>query len=186
MEYSFIYDPEKIVSELIHRIMTEEAIDYEIIENGTLSLPNEIEQEKLTRVQNKLSQFKINIKATSNLDLVDKIKICVRKFVQQGNARNVKMSELLVSELGFSYPYLSNHFSSNTYTSIENFYILVRIEKVKEMVLMENAKLSEIAYELNFSSVPHLSNQFKKITGLTITQYLKFRKIKEENSSINT
>jgi AraC-like DNA-binding protein len=52
----------------------------------------------------------------------------------------------------------------------------VRIEKVKELVLLENASLSEIAHDLSFSSVPHLSNQFKKVTGLTITQYLKFRK----------
>ena len=166
--------------------MNEEAVEFDSVEDGTIILSEEISEEKLKVLTDKLNDFGIEIKSKDSFDLVNEIKLLIKKMVQNGITKNVKMSDFLSTELGFSYPYLSNQFSIKTYTSIENFYILVRIEKVKEMVLLENAKLSEIAYELNFSSVPHLSNQFKKVTGLTITQYLKFRKIMDNNSATNS
>jgi AraC-like DNA-binding protein len=176
MEYSFIYDPEKMVNELFHRTMVAAGVDFEILKDGTIKFVNDLSEEKLKSISNELDDFGIKIQTKENLDIVEEIKIYIKKMVHDGDIRNVKISELLSNQLGFSYPYLSNLFSSKTYTSIENFYILVRIEKVKELVLLENASLSEIAHDLSFSSVPHLSNQFKKVTGLTITQYLKFRK----------
>ena len=176
MEYSFIYDPEKMVNELFHRTMLAAEVDFKILQDGTIKFLDDLSDEKLGSISNELDNFGIKIQTKENLDVVEEIKIYIKKMVHDGDIRNVKISELLSNKLGFSYPYLSNLFSSKTYTSIENFYILVRIEKVKELVLLENASLSEIAHNLSFSSVPHLSNQFKKVTGLTITQYLKFRK----------
>ncbi|WP_299322765.1 AraC family transcriptional regulator [uncultured Maribacter sp.] len=176
MEYSFIYSPEKMVNEVFRRTMFSAEVDFEILQDGTIKLPEDLSDEKLKSIQIELEGFGIKIQTKENRDVVEEIKIYIKKMVYEGDIRNVKMSESLSDKLGFSYPYLSNLFSSKTFTSIENFYILVRIEKVKELVLLENTSLSEIAYDLNFSSVPHLSNQFKKVTGLTITQYLKFRK----------
>ncbi len=176
MEYSFIVDPEKMVSEVFRRTMVAAGVDFEILKDGTIKLPEDLSKVKLESISKELKDFGVKIQTNDNKDLVEEIKIYIKKMVYDGNIRNVKISELLSNKLGFSYPYLSNLFSSKTFTSIENFYILVRIEKVKELVLLENASLSEIAHDLNFSSVPHLSNQFKKVTGLTITQYLKFRK----------
>ncbi|MGO4920201.1 helix-turn-helix domain-containing protein [Maribacter spongiicola] len=176
MEYSFIYNPEKLVNEVFRKIMVAAEIDFEMLQDGTIKLPNDLSEEKLTSISSQLEGFGIKIQTRENRDIVEEIKIYIKKMVYEGDIRNVKISELLTNQLGFSYPYLSNLFSSKTFTSIENFYILVRIEKVKDLVLLDNTSLSEIAHDLNFSSVPHLSNQFKKVTGLTITQYIKFRK----------
>ena len=176
MEYSFIYDPEKLVNEVFQKTMVAAGVDFEILQDGTIKLPENLSDEKLKSISEELEGFGIKIQTKENRDIVEEIKIYIKKMVYEGDIRNVKISESLSNQLGFSYPYLSNLFSSKTFTSIENFYILVRIEKVKELVLLENTSLSEIAHDLNFSSVPHLSNQFKKVTGLTITQYLKFRK----------
>lgn len=176
MQYNFIYDPEKMVGEIFKRTLIAADIDYEILQDGTIQFFKDLGDEQLKTISKELESFGIKIKTKENRDLVEEIKIYIKKMVYEGNIGNVKISDVLSSQLGFSYPYLSNLFSSKTYTSIENFYILVRIEKVKELVLLEDANLSEIAHNLNFSSVPHLSNQFKKVTGLTITQYLKFRK----------
>ncbi len=176
MEYSFIYSPEKMVSEIFQRTMDAAGVDFEILHDNTVRLSDDISDEKLKAIIGELKGFGIKVQTKENRDLVEEIKIYIKKMVYEGDIRNVKISELLSNQLGFSYPYLSNLFSSKTFTSIENFYILVRIEKVKELVLLENTSLGEIAHNLNFSSVPHLSNQFKKVTGLTITQYMKFRK----------
>ena len=176
MEYSFIYNPEKLVNEVFQKTMVAAGVDFEILQDGTIKLPENLSNEKLKSISEELEGFGIKIQTKENRDIVEEIKIYIKKMVYEGDIRNVKISESLSNQLGFSYPYLSNLFSSKTFTSIENFYILVRIEKVKELVLLDTTSLSEIAHDLNFSSVPHLSNQFKKVTGLTITQYLKFRK----------
>ena len=176
MEYSFIYSPEKMVNEVFRKTMIAAGVDFEMLQDGTIKLPKDLSDEKLTSITRELESFGIKIQTKENRDIVEEIKIYIKKMVYEGDIRNVKISELLSKQLGFSYPYLSNLFSSKTFTSIENFYILVRIEKVKDLVLLENTSLGEIAHNLNFSSVPHLSNQFKKVTGLTITQYIKFRK----------
>lgn len=176
MEYSFIYSPEKLVNEVFRKTMVAAEVDFEMLQDGTIKLPDDLSEEKLTFISSQLEGFGIKIQTRENRDIVEEIKIYIKKMVYEGDIRNVKISELLTNQMGFSYPYLSNLFSSKTFTSIENFYILVRIEKVKDLVLLDNTSLSEIAHDLNFSSVPHLSNQFKKVTGLTITQYIKFRK----------
>ncbi|TDS12030.1 AraC family transcriptional regulator [Maribacter caenipelagi] len=176
MEYNFIYNPEKMVNEVFRKTMIAAEVDFEMLQDGTFRLPEDVSDEKLKSIQVELEGFGIKVQTKENRDIVEEIKIYIKKMVYEGDIRNVKISELLTNQLGFSYPYLSNLFSSKTFTSIENFYILVRIEKVKDLVLLEHTSLSEIAHDLNFSSVPHLSNQFKKVTGLTITQYIKFRK----------
>lgn len=176
MEYNFIYNPEKMVNEVFRKTMIAAEVDFEMLQDGTFRLPEDVSDEKLEYIQVELEGFGIKVQTKENRDIVEEIKIYIKKMVYEGDIRNVKISELLTNQLGFSYPYLSNLFSSKTFTSIENFYILVRIEKVKDLVLLEHTSLSEIAHDLNFSSVPHLSNQFKKVTGLTITQYIKFRK----------
>ena len=51
--------------------------------------------------------------------------------------------------------------------TIEQFFILQKIEKVKEWLIYNELTLSEIAWKLGYSSVAHLSSQFKKVTGLT-------------------
>ena len=56
--------------------------------------------------------------------------------------------------------------------------IALKIEKVKEMLVLEGLTLTEIAYALNYSSVAHLSHQFKKATGLTASHFKKLRSIR--------
>ncbi|MBD3661310.1 MAG: helix-turn-helix transcriptional regulator, partial [Arenibacter algicola] len=71
------------------------------------------------------------------------------------------------------YTYLSSIFSEATYSSIENFVILKKIDFAKSLILQNNLTLTEIAYKLNYSSVSHLSAQFKKTTGLTPSAFQK-------------
>jgi AraC-like DNA-binding protein len=83
----------------------------------------------------------------------------------------VKISTYLARKLNYSYSYLSSHFSENTFTSIENFIILRKVDLVKDFLCNTDLTLTEIAYHLKYSSVAHLSSQFKKTTGLTPTTF---------------
>ena len=121
MEYSFIVDPERMVSEVFRKTMVAAGIDFEILEDGTIKLPEDISNEKLESISKELKGFGIKIQTKENRDIVEEIKIYIKKMVYDGDIRNVKISEMLSDQLGFSYPYLSNLFSSKTFTSIENF-----------------------------------------------------------------
>lgn len=73
--------------------------------------------------------------------------------------------------MNFRDGYITNIFSEYTYTSIENFIIIQKIERAKKLILDGELSLTEISYELNFSSVAYLSTQFKKVTGLTPSMF---------------
>ena len=83
-------------------------------------------------------------------------------------------------KLNKSYGYISNTFSEVTYTSIQNFIILQRIERAKQEIIERKHSLTEITMKLNFSSVAHLSNEFKRITGLTPTAFQRIIKKRKE------
>jgi AraC-like DNA-binding protein len=92
----------------------------------------------------------------------------------------IKFSIFLSEQLNKDYHSLSELFSKTKGITIEQYIILHKIEKVKELIMYDELNLSEIAYKLNYSSVAHLSNQFKKITGLTPSFFKAILKKKQE------
>jgi len=66
-------------------------------------------------------------------------------------------------------------FSEVKGTTIQQFIISHKIERVKELLLYDELNLTEIAYKLHYSSVAHLSNQFKKVTGLSPSFFKKLK-----------
>ena len=105
--------------------------------------------------------------------LIEQIKIAIIELVHKSNYMNsiIRNSDYLVEKLGYSYQYLSAVFSKKENRTLENFIILHRIEKVKEMLSYKDLSLSEIAFEMGYSSVQYLSSQFKKITGVSVNEY---------------
>ena len=90
-------------------------------------------------------------------------------FVKHSTKLNV--SDYLVSETGYSYTYLSKVFSKQENITIARYFILIKIEKVKELLTYGELTLREIAESLQYSSVQALSNQFRKVTGYSVSQF---------------
>jgi AraC-like DNA-binding protein len=65
--------------------------------------------------------------------------------------------------------------------TIQQFIIIHKIEKVKELLLYDELSLTEIAHKLHYSSVTHLSNQFRKITGLSPSFFKKLKMTRNSN-----
>ena len=96
----------------------------------------------------------------------------------------INYSELISEKLEYDYTYLSNIFTEVNGITIQQYIILHKIERVKELLLYNELNLSQIAHKLHYSSVAHLSNQFKKVTGLS-PSYYKHLKEKRTNNLEN-
>jgi AraC-like DNA-binding protein len=156
-----------------------EKLGYEInsIELGEVILNIAISNDEKKIIATKLESFGFEILNDSNGKIIEKIKTTLIDLVQnKSNFTNLTLSEYLMQNIHHEYSKLSNLFSNVEGISIEKYYINLRIEKVKELIIYDELSLSEIAAVLNYSSVAHLSNQFKKTTGFTPSY---FKKIKE-------
>jgi YesN/AraC family two-component response regulator len=106
--------------------------------------------------------------------IVEGIKQAVMEYIALGmDSQEIKLSSFIINKIPYDYSYLSDLFSSIEGKTIEQFFILQRIEKVKELLVYDQLSLTEISYQTGFSSVHHLSSQFKKVTGLTPSHFRK-------------
>jgi AraC-like DNA-binding protein len=117
--------------------------------------------------------------------LIEKIKNIIIELVYYTEEQpKVNLSDFLSEKLYYDYTYLANLFSTEQNSTIEHFFLLHKIERVKELLVYDDINLTEISYRLHYSSVAHLSNQFKRMTGLTPTNYKNLR-IKSRKSFEN-
>lgn len=108
--------------------------------------------------------------------LIEKIKNTIIEMVHHTDEIiKTNFSDFLSEKLNHDYTYLSNLFSEVQGTTIEQFIISHKIERVKEFIIYDELSLSEIAWKMHYSSVAHLSNQFKKNTGLTPSHFKKLK-----------
>ncbi len=110
--------------------------------------------------------------------LIDQIKTAIIDFIENSDRIKSNLSDYLSRKLHYDYPYLSNYFSAMQAGTIEQYMIALKIEKVKEMLVVDGLTLTEIAYKLNYSSVAHLSHQFKKATGLPASHFKKLKSVR--------
>lgn len=104
--------------------------------------------------------------------LVERMKVILIEQLQELPLHiKVKTSELLASRLHKDYKTLSKLFSANEQTTLEKYFIKLKIEKVKELIQLKQHSFSDIGYLLDYSSVNHLSRQFKKVVGMSMTDY---------------
>lgn len=146
-----------------------------------------ISAEQREKINVTLQKYGLELIGSHKNVIIDKIKKIIMEMVYKSDEQyKTNLSTYISNKLNYAYTYLANIFSVNEGVSIEKFYITQKIERVKEMLLIEQLNLTEIAYTLNYSSVAHLSNQFKKITGLTPSQFKEVKRkklyISQENS----
>lgn len=110
--------------------------------------------------------------------LLEKIRInLIAYLVQIENVKNNKspesLSVFLSRTVGKNYSLISKHFSKNVNQTVEQYFISLKIEKVKELLDYNELTLSQIAPSLGYSNVHYLSAQFKKVVGQSVTDYKK-------------
>jgi AraC-like DNA-binding protein len=146
------------------------------VELGEVETLHPISESKKTEIAKQLSTFGFELIGTKKDRTITKIKTVIIDLVHYKNeVLKVKMSEYLADHLHQDYASLSHLFSEEEGTTIEKFFILQKIERVKELLMYDELNLNEIAAKMNYSSVAYLSNQFKKTTGSTPSQFKQLK-----------
>jgi AraC-like DNA-binding protein len=146
---------------------------------GEVTLPKDITKEEHDTIDAALKAHGFELIDDKKSATIEKIKTVIIDQVHHVNDRlKVNYSTLISAKLGKDYSYLSNLFSEVEGITIEQYIILQKIEKVKELLVYDELSLSQIADEMGYSSVAHLSNQFKKVTGLTPSHFKSVRENK--------
>jgi AraC-like DNA-binding protein len=157
-------------------------LHYVIVDLGMVEILEDISKEQ--REQLRANLFKIGLELLDDKKsiLIEKIKNVIIEMIHYSEALpKVNYSDYISKKLGYNYTYLANTFSEVKGITIQQFIIMHKIERVKELLLYEELNLTEISYKLHYSSVAHLSNQFKKITGLTPSYYKKLKQKRKRN-----
>lgn len=181
------FDFNTISKKILEEKFKELKVEYKIIGFGEVELVKKLSSEQYLALNNSLNDYGILIIESQKGILVQKIKDLIIDMVFNENTDlKVKSSVYLAEKLGHSYGYLSNLFSEVTFSSIENFMIIQKIEYSKQLLLNTELNLTEIAFKLNYSSVAHLSTQFKNTTGITPSAFqriiFKRREIAQQKS----
>jgi AraC-like DNA-binding protein len=143
-------------------------IKYQMLELGEIEISDSVSKDDFADLQSSLNRYSIFIVNNEKSQLIQKIKDTIVEMIYENDKLpSVTISQYLSDKLNFSYGYITNIFTENTYSSIENFIIIQKIERAKKLIIEEQLTLTEVSYKLNYSSVAYLSSQFKKVTGLT-------------------
>lgn len=179
MELYIKYNMDIMCKALLQQQLNKLNIECKVTEPGYVRLKENMPAEIYNELKDSLKEFGIEIVDTQKSILVQKIKnVIIEMLYADKGIQSLKISSYLSEKLGESYRSLSQVFSEVTFISIENFIILHKIERVKQLLLTEHITLTEISLMLNYSSVAYLSQQFKNITGVTPTTFQKIMKQK--------
>jgi AraC family transcriptional regulator len=158
----------------VENIFTTLGIPFNHISLGEADLPRKLTAAEMKNVDEALQKVGFELIATRVNKIIEDIKQAVMAYLALGmDSQDIKLSSFIAKKLPYDYSYLSDLFSSVEGKTIEQFFILQRMEKVKELLVYDQLSLTEISYRTGFSSVHHLSSQFKKVTGLTPSHFKK-------------
>jgi AraC-like DNA-binding protein len=141
-----------------------------------------VSKEQLEIFNNNLKKSGLELLDDKKNILGEKIKALIVEMIHyEDEVPKVNDSDYISEKLGYDYTYLSNTFSEVKGMTIQQYIILHKIERVKELLIYDELTLTEIAHKLHYSSVAHLSNQFKKGTGLTPTYFKELKEMRARN-----
>ena len=157
-------------------------LHYIIVDLGVVEILEYISLKQRAELKKNLIRSGLELLDDKKSILIEKIKSVIIEMIHYSDELpKMNYSEYISEKLGHDYTYLANMFSEVKGITIQQFIIIHKIEKVKEMLIYDELSLTEVSYKLHYSSVAHLSNQFKKITGLTPTFYKQLKNKRKQN-----
>lgn len=156
-------------------------LHFMVVDLGEVDIMENITAEQREQLKTALLNSGLELMDDKRAVLIEKIKNVIIEMVHHSDELiKINFSDFLSEKLNHNYTYLANLFSEVQGTTIEQFLISHKIERIKELIIYGELNITEIAWKMNYSSVAHLSNQFKKVTGLSPSH---FKQLKDKRRS---
>lgn len=152
-----------------------------LVDLGMVEILEDITQEQRDQLKEKLLVSGLELLDDKKSILIEKIINVVIDMIHfSDELPKQNYSDLISQKLEYDYTYLANIFSEVKGITLQQFIIIQKIERVKELLLYDKLNLTEISHKLHYSSVAHLSNQFKKVTGLSPSFFKQLKKKRKD------
>ena len=163
----------KVVKEELEKLGYETSIE----RLGSATIKYSANQLDLNTISNVLNENGFELLVEKNAKLIDELKSLIIDLIytEKLEEMNITLSDYLSKKLNHDYSHLSTLFSSVEGITVEKYFIMQKIERVKELLIYDELSLSEISYKLGYSNVQYLSTQFKKITGMNPGEFKALR-----------
>lgn len=147
-----------------------------VVDLGEVEIMENISMPQREQLKKALLDSGLELMDDKKSMLIEKIKNVIIEMVHH-STENIKVnfSDYLSEKMNHDYTYLSNLFSEVQGTTIEQFIISHKTERIKELIIYGELNITEIAWKMNYSSVAHLSSQFKKVTGLSPSHFKQLK-----------
>ncbi len=157
----------------VQAILEEAMLPIRRLELGEVELMRAATDMELVALREVLRAHGFELLQSRESATISRIKAIIVQLIHNAGdaSEKVKLSERLSTALHKNYSGLSTLFSAVEGITIEHYFLLQRLERVKELVRYDELSISEIAYSTGFSSVAHLSGQFKKLTDMSPTAF---------------
>ncbi|HLV40072.1 AraC family transcriptional regulator [Xanthomarina sp.] len=157
-------------------------LHYLNVDLGTIEIKENITDSQTELLRKNLKIFGLELLDDRRNIIIEKVKAVIIEMIHYSDELpQVNYSDYISEKLNYDYTYLANTFSEVKGITIQQYIIVNKIERAKELLVYGELNLTEISYKLHYSSVAHLSNQFKKVTGLTPTHFKKMKKKRLRN-----
>ncbi len=160
----------------VQQIFQQAGIPPTSIQLGEVEISDSVSSEKWKELEKQLQNSGFEILEDQSKKQIEKIKTAIiEKISSQDIGEDFKLSEFISEKLHKEYSAISKLFSQQENIPLEQFFILQKIEKVKELLAYQEYRLTEISIMLGYKSVQHLSNQFRKMTGFSPSEFSKLK-----------
>lgn len=147
-------------------------LHFVLVDLGEVEIMEDLTDLQKEELKSSLLEIGLELMDDKRAVLIERIKSAIIEQIHHTEEMmKVNFSDYLSEKLNHDYTYLSNLFTEVQGTTIAQFMIAHKIERIKELMIYDELNITEIAIKMNYSSVAHLSNQFKKMTGLTPSQF---------------
>lgn len=167
---------------VVKQVLENLDLHYINVDLGTIEIRENITDSQKALLRKNLKGFGLELLDDKRNIIIEKIKAVIIEMIHYADELpQMNYSDYISEKLGYDYTYLANTFSEVKGITIQQYIIVNKIERVKELLMYDELNLTEISYKLHYSSVAHLSNQFKKVTGLTPTYFKGLKKKRLKN-----
>ncbi|KIA83409.1 AraC family transcriptional regulator [Kaistella solincola] len=152
----------------VEKVFNDLQVPVAAVHLGEVETTENLNKTEIQNLDQQLQKIGFQILEDASKKIIEKVKkVLIVKINELDISEDFVLSKFLAEKLLKDYSAISKTFSQNENVTLEQFFILQKIEKVKELLLYDEFSLTEISNKLGYKSVQHLSSQFKNTTGFT-------------------